>query len=42
MPILFRKIHAHGDDFIVVDRRGQDDPITPRMWRDGWATEAPE
>jgi diaminopimelate epimerase len=29
MPIPFRKMHAHGDDFVVVDRRGQDDPITP-------------
>jgi diaminopimelate epimerase len=33
MPILFRKMHAHGDDFVVVDRRGQDDPITSDMAR---------
>jgi diaminopimelate epimerase len=33
MPMLFRKMHAHGDDFVVVDRRGQDDPITPDVAR---------
>jgi diaminopimelate epimerase len=26
-------LHAHGDDFVVVDRRGQDDPITPEVAR---------
>jgi diaminopimelate epimerase len=29
----FRKMHAHGDDFVVVDMRGQDDPITPEVAR---------
>ncbi len=40
MPIPFHKMHAHGDDFVVVDRRGQDDPITPDVARSLWATEA--
>ena len=26
-------MHAHGDDFVVVDRRGQDEPITPDVAR---------
>jgi diaminopimelate epimerase len=29
----FRKMHAHGDDFVVVDMRGQDDQITPEVVR---------
>ncbi|WP_248730639.1 diaminopimelate epimerase [Pseudomonas sp. MWU13-2517] len=33
MPLPFVKMHAHGDDFIIVDRRGQDDPITARIAR---------
>ncbi|WP_460135611.1 diaminopimelate epimerase [Pseudomonas sp. S1_E04] len=33
MPLPFVKMHAHGDDFIIVDRRGQDDPITAQIAR---------
>jgi diaminopimelate epimerase len=33
MPIPFRKMHAHGDDFVVVDRRGRDDPVTRELVR---------
>ncbi len=33
MPIEFIKMHAHGDDFVVVDRRGRDNPINPEMAR---------
>jgi hypothetical protein len=33
MPIQFRKMHAHGDDFVVVDMRGQHDQITPEVAR---------
>ena len=33
MPLPFVKMHAHGDDFIIVDRRGQDDPITAPIAR---------
>ncbi|WP_339467062.1 diaminopimelate epimerase [Pseudomonas lurida] len=31
MLLPFVKMHAHGDDFIIVDRRGLDDPITARI-----------
>ncbi|OPA89117.1 diaminopimelate epimerase [Pseudomonas fluorescens] len=33
MTLPFVKMHAHGDDFIIVDRRGLDDPITPDIAR---------
>lgn len=33
MTLQFVKMHAHGDDFIVIDRRGQDDPITAEIAR---------
>jgi diaminopimelate epimerase len=33
MPIPFHKMHSHGDDFVVMDRRGQTDPITPEVAR---------
>ena len=33
MPLPFVKMHAHGDDFIIVDRRGLDDPITADIAR---------
>lgn len=33
MPLPFVKMHAHGDDFIIVDRRGLDDPITADIVR---------
>lgn len=33
MTLSFIKMHAHGDDFMVVDRRGQVDPITPEIAR---------
>jgi len=33
MPLQFVKMHAHGDDFIIVDRRGLDDPITAQVAR---------
>ena len=31
MPISFTKMHAHGDDFIVVDMRGKVDSITSEV-----------
>lgn len=33
MTLPFRKMHAHGDDFIIIDRRGLDDPVTPEVAR---------
>ncbi|MGH8450553.1 diaminopimelate epimerase [Pseudomonas sp.] len=33
MPLPFVKMHAHGDDFVIIDRRGQDDPITAQVAR---------
>ncbi|AZE88978.1 diaminopimelate epimerase [Pseudomonas orientalis] len=33
MTLPFVKMHAHGDDFIIIDRRGQDNPITPEIAR---------
>ena len=33
MPLPFVKMHAHGDDFIIIDRRGQADPITAQVAR---------
>ncbi|MDY0835946.1 diaminopimelate epimerase [Pseudomonas sp. SED1] len=33
MTLQFVKMHAHGDDFVVIDRRGQDDPITAHIAR---------
>jgi len=33
MTLQFVKMHAHGDDFIVIDRRGRDDPITANIAR---------
>ena len=33
MTLPFVKMHAHGDDFIIIDRRGQDDPITAQIAR---------
>ncbi|MGB3127821.1 MAG: diaminopimelate epimerase [Pseudomonas sp.] len=33
MPLPFVKMHAHGDDFIIIDRRGQHDPITAKIAR---------
>jgi diaminopimelate epimerase len=33
MTLQFVKMHAHGDDFIVIDRRGQHDPITSDVAR---------
>lgn len=31
MTLQFVKMHAHGDDFVIIDRRGLDDPITPAI-----------
>ncbi|KRP70832.1 diaminopimelate epimerase [Pseudomonas paralactis] len=31
MTLPFVKMHAHGDDFIIIDRRGQDNPITAQV-----------
>ncbi|MEX5630562.1 MULTISPECIES: diaminopimelate epimerase [Pseudomonas] len=33
MTLPFTKMHAHGDDFIIIDRRGLDDPVTPEVAR---------
>jgi len=33
MTVPFLKMHANGDDFVIIDRRGQDDPITGEMAR---------
>ena len=33
MTLPFVKMHAHGDDFIIIDRRGLDDPITAQVAR---------
>ena len=33
MPLQFVKMHAHGDDFIIIDRRGLDDPINAKIAR---------
>ena len=33
MTLPFVKMHAHGDDFIIVDRRGEDNPITAQIAR---------
>lgn len=33
MLLPFVKMHAHGDDFIIIDRRGLDDPITAAIAR---------
>ncbi|WP_426134807.1 diaminopimelate epimerase [Pseudomonas sp. PWP3-1b2] len=33
MTLPFVKMHAHGDDFIIIDRRGQSDPITRQIAR---------
>jgi diaminopimelate epimerase len=33
MPLPFVKMHAHGDDFIIIDRRGLHDPITAKVAR---------
>lgn len=31
--LRFRKMHAHGDDFVIVDARGGANPITPEIAR---------
>lgn len=31
--LAFRKMHGLGNDFVVVDARGQDDPVTPALAR---------
>ncbi|QXI26003.1 diaminopimelate epimerase [Pseudomonas vanderleydeniana] len=33
MTLSFVKMHAHGDDFVIIDRRGQTDPITSAVAR---------
>ncbi|WP_017905110.1 diaminopimelate epimerase [Pseudomonas asplenii] len=33
MTLSFVKMHAHGDDFVIIDRRGQADPITSKVAR---------
>jgi len=33
MTLNFVKMHAHGDDFVVIDLRGQSDPITAQVAR---------
>lgn len=33
MTLPFVKMHAHGDDFIIIDRRGEDNPITAQIAR---------
>ena len=33
VTVRFKKMHAHGDDFIIVDRRGKADPITSEVAR---------
>lgn len=33
MTLQFVKMHANGDDFVVIDRRGKHDPITPEIAR---------
>jgi diaminopimelate epimerase len=33
MPIEFRKMHAHGDDFVVIDMRGRVNQITREIVR---------
>lgn len=33
MTLPFVKMHAHGDDFVIIDRRGLEDPITPGIAR---------
>lgn len=33
MSLNFVKMHAHGDDFVIIDRRGQVDPITSAVAR---------
>ncbi|SEI18199.1 diaminopimelate epimerase [Pseudomonas asplenii] len=33
MSLSFVKMHAHGDDFVIIDRRGQSDPITSAVAR---------
>ncbi|KTB66806.1 diaminopimelate epimerase [Pseudomonas allii] len=33
MLVPFVKMHAHGDDFIIIDRRGLHDPITAQIAR---------
>ncbi|AZC81581.1 diaminopimelate epimerase [Pseudomonas chlororaphis] len=33
MPLSFQKLHANGDDFMLVDARGRDNPITSELAR---------
>lgn len=33
MPLPFQKLHANGDDFMLVDARGRDNPITSELAR---------
>jgi len=33
MTLPFVKMHAHGDDFLIIDRRGLDDPISAQVAR---------
>lgn len=33
MTLSFVKMHAHGDDFLIIDRRGLDDPISAQVAR---------
>ncbi|MGY2198297.1 diaminopimelate epimerase [Pseudomonas gingeri] len=33
MTLSLVKMHAHGDDFVIIDRRGEADPITPAVAR---------
>ncbi|MGY4816621.1 diaminopimelate epimerase [Pseudomonas chlororaphis subsp. piscium] len=33
MPLSFQKLHANGDDFMLVDARGRDNPITEELAR---------
>ncbi len=31
MPLNFVKMHANGDDFVLIDARGRDNPITREL-----------
>ena len=33
MPLDFHKMHANGDDFVMVDARNQANPITSQLVR---------
>lgn len=32
-PLGFVKMHAHGDDFVVIDARGRENPLNPQVAR---------